>query len=473
MFKTYNQHQVFLIPPSVQDLLGENHESMLLDQLIEQLDISKLIATYKNKHGWCSAHHPRMLLKVIFYGYMTWVFSSRKLWKAVKDNLAFIYLAGGNQPDFRTINNFRKEKLFVLEDIFVQIVLIAKEIWLVQFASVNIDGSMQYANASKYKNDDEETLRKKIRSKLKEAEDIDDIEDRMYWDKEDGIPDELKDPVKRKEIIKKKIEEYNRRLAKTKEEIAKKGKEWIEIKRINRTDPDSRLTKMKRGDFANGYNTQLASENQFILSTYLSNNACDVNELVPTLEKMKNQYSKLPKVIVADKGYASTSNYLFLKNNKLDWYVLPHTEPLDLSNYSYDKSSDSYTSNDGKVFSFKQNVWKLDWERRKWRPTKGEKVKYRSKLYEYINESTWKKEYLNVDMAWIKLAWEQITKHQTKEGQTIKKHRSVDVEPIFGNIKHNFWFKQFLLRGFEWVKIERNILCIAHNLKKLMNFATI
>lgn len=471
MFKEYNQNRTFLIPPSIQDFLWENHESMLLDQLVEQLDISKLIATYKNQHGWCSAHHPRMLLKVIFYGYMTWTFSSRKLWKAVKDNLAFIYLSGGNQPDFRTISKFRKERLLVLEDIFIQIVQIANKLWLIQFACINIDGSMQYANASKHKNDEEEMLRKKIRSKLKEAEDIDDIEDAMYWDKEDGIPEELKDPEKRKKMIKEKIDEYNRRLAKTKEEIAKKEKDGIEMKRINRTDADSRLMKMKRGDFANGYNTQLASENQFIVSTYLSNNACDVNELIPSLKKIKKQYKKIPKLVVADKGYASTDNYRYLKKNKLDWYILPHTDPVDLSQYYYNKSTDTYKNKEGKVFVFKQNVWRIDRKAKRWRPKKGEKAKYRSKIYQHIEPSKWKTEYLHIDMDWIKLAWEQITKHQTSKGQVIKKSRSVDVEPIFGNIKHNFWFKQFLLRGFEWVKIERNILCIAHNLKKLIGFS--
>ena len=208
MFKTYNQGQNFLLPPNFKEFIWESHESIILDELINEFDISKLIKSYSNENVWASAYHPRMLLKIMIYAYMNKTFSSRKIASKLKTDLAFMYLAWNNQPKFRTINNFRKEKWKYFEDIFVQIVLKAKKLGMINFWTLSLDWTKIYANASKYNNIDDEKLTKKIKKLVEEAEKIDSIEDWTYWENnENKIPDDLKTAelrLKKKEELKKK-----------------------------------------------------------------------------------------------------------------------------------------------------------------------------------------------------------------------------------------------------------------------------
>jgi transposase len=156
MFKEYNQEQAFLLPPSFREYLWEWHEAIILSEIIEELNLEKLLKEYNKNIAWNGrpAYNPKMLLKVLFYWYMNQTFSSRKLANKVKSDLWFMYISWNNKPDFRTINRFRKEKWNTLEDIFVQIVLKAKSLWLIKFWIVSLDWTKIYANASKSKNYD-------------------------------------------------------------------------------------------------------------------------------------------------------------------------------------------------------------------------------------------------------------------------------------------------------------------------------
>lgn len=222
-----------------------------------------------------------------------------------------MYIAWNNQPNFRTINKFRKNKWEMLEWIFVQIVFKAKELWLISFWTVSLDWTKIYANASKNKNNDLEWLDKKISKLFEQAEEIDRIEDKEYWDDEDKIPEELKTKEwrdkKKKEIAekKKKLEEKKEEV---KKEIQAKKDDWINQTRINDTDKDSRLMQMKRKDWWNWYNPQNTTENQFIISNTVPNSANDINELIPAIEKIEKQYWILPKKILADKWYWTEEN---------------------------------------------------------------------------------------------------------------------------------------------------------------------
>ena len=135
-----------------------------------------------------------MLLKILFYWFMNNTFSSRKIANKLKSDIWFMFLAWNNQPDFRTINNFRKNKWELLEKVFVQIIMLAKEMWLIKFWTFSIDWTKIYANASKQKNIDLERLQEKIGWLFNEADRIDDLEDEEYWDNEDDIPQDLTDP---------------------------------------------------------------------------------------------------------------------------------------------------------------------------------------------------------------------------------------------------------------------------------------
>jgi transposase len=302
MFKQTNQFN--LIPQDYKSFLWEWHEVIILEEIINELDLTEIIESYSNFSRWTTAYHPRMLLKVLFYWYMNQTFSSRKLEKKLKTDLAFIYLAWNNQPNFRTINKFRKDKWWMLEWIFVQIVLKAKELWLISFWTVSLDWTKIYANASKNKNNDLKWLDKKISKLFDEADKIDKLEDKEYWDNEDEIPEELKTKEgrdkKKKEIAKKK-----KRLEDKKEEVKKeiqvKKDDWINQTRINDTDKDSRLMQMKKKDWWNWYNPQNTTEKQFIISVTVPNTANDSNELVSAMKKIKKQYWISPDKLLADK----------------------------------------------------------------------------------------------------------------------------------------------------------------------------
>lgn len=474
MFKEYNQEQDFLLPPSFKEYLWEEHESIILSEIINELNLDKLYNEY-NKNldwKWRPAYNPKMILKILFYWYMNQTFSSRKLANKLKSDLAFMYLSGNNRADFRTINRFRKEKWKILEDIFVQIVKKAKVLWLIQFWTVSLDWTKIYRNASKSKNSDLESLEKKIKWLFDEADEIDKLEDEEFWENnENHIPEELKTKEwrdkKRKEIEEKKLK-VEEKIEFVKKEIEAKGKAWIKQKRINSTDKDSRLMMMKRKDWANWYNPQILTENQLILTTTVPNSADDSNELIPILNKLKENFKdvKIDKIL-ADKWYWNESNYIYLKENEILWYI-PHPENnwVSLDDYKYNKQDDTYENKDWNIFKFKQNIASKKWWI-KWRKLSNSSIK--AKLYATKLEN-WKNKFLYVDTNLKNIYKENDDRLYSKEWKEIYKKRWTCVEPVFGNVKRNLWFERFLLRWFEWVQIEWNLISLAHNLKKIIKF---
>ena len=341
------------------------------------------------------------------------------------------------------------------------------ELWLIEFWTVSIDGSKFYADASKLKNLTVDWIDETINWLLEEAERIDAQEDRLYGDKLDDRPKELLDSEMRKKKIKDMLEKMNKKKEFLEQEIEKKNNEWIKQKKINETDKDSRLMMMKKKDFANWYNVQIATENQYILWNYISNNPSDVNELIPTLEKLK-EHGKDIKIVRADKWYASTDNYRYLKKEWIDTYIPPpKKQSVNLENYEYSKHNDTYTDEKWLIYKFKQYIWVQGGKR--WRPKKWFKPKlweYRAKNYMAITEDG-KKKYLDVYEERNKSYKEQKMKQKTERWRKINRGRQWDVEVAFWNIKHNLWFTRFYLRELENIKIERNIISIAHNMKKM------
>lgn len=471
MFKEYNQSQESLVPLSLKEFLWKKHEAVLLNDLIEKLNLDPLYNTYDNTKSkwWASAFHPKMLLKIIFYAYMTQTFSSRWIAKRLHSDIAYMYLAGNNQPDFRTINRFRGERLVMIKDIFKQIVVLLKDLWLISFWTISIDGTKIYANASKNNNYTEEGLDKTIEGLLKQAESIDEEEDRLYGDREDNIPDELADPETRRKRIDELIKGMKKKKEIVQEEKKKKENEGIKQNNINMTDRDSRFMKMKKKDFANGYNMQIASENQYIITNYVSNNPWDVKDFIPTVENIKNEHEDKPKIIRADKWYSSTDNYEYLEKEGIEWYIPLYNDiQVDMSKYAYNKERDEYKDKEGNIYKLRQYVWVVGakrWGRKKDEPTPKE-WEYRWKLY-ITTLTTGKKKYLEISEKWHK--YQKIYKERmwTEKWKEIYNWRQTDIETIFANIKHNFWFDKLNLRGFKKVNIELSIWCLTHNLKKL------
>jgi transposase len=473
MFLNYDQDQDFLLPPNFKQFLWEWHEAIILSELVDDLDLDKLIQQYVQEWKWRPAFHPRMLLKVLFYWYMNQTFSSRKLASKLSCDLWFMYIAWNNQPDFRTINRFRKEKWEILEDIFVQIVLKAKDLWLIRFGTVSLDGTKIYANASNDNNYEVEKLDKKIKRLFDEASRIDDLEDEEYWDNNGSeIPEELQTKEWR-DAKKKEIEDKRKQAELTKDlvqkEIEIKKEQWINQTRINTTDKDARLMMMKRKDRWTWYNPQNLTENQFILTTTVPNSAGDIDELVPILNKFHKKYNCFPKDQNADMWYASEQNYQFLKDNNINSYI-PHQKlQLDINDYVYHQESNTFEDRDWNIYKFKQNIGKKKWIKR-WRPEKALTEDDIKKVVYVTQLPNWKKRFMKINHNRHQLCKENDWRLYSEEWKEVYKKRSWCVEAVFWNIKANLGFEQFRLRWFEWVQIERNLISLAHNFKKLIKF---
>lgn len=471
-FKPYNQTQSSLLPPNFEVFLGESHRAVILSEFIDELDTSELLESYNNQNGGSSAYHPIMLLKILIYAYSNATFSSRKISKKLKEDIAFMFLAGSNTPDFRTISRFRKEKSNFIENVFSQTVYKAKEMGFISFGTCSLDGTKIYANASKAKNYERAQLENKIRNLIQQAGDIDALEDELYGDDEDNIDPNLKT----KEGRKKRKQQIKQKKRKTKEALSKisESKKSKSNHKSNVTDSDSKLMKMKRNDFANGYNVQNITENGFILTNHIDNSSADQNALIPTIEKLKDTHQSLPKRLLADKGYSSSKNYSFCEANKIGAYIPIHRESVDISKYNYSKRNDTYTDKNGCVFFFKQHMKPKSGHPKIGRPRKTQNQQknhnlYKCTIYEYIDDKTKKKKYLSIDMDWINHCRKQKKKLSTLHGKKLYKQRGYDVEGVFANIKKNLKFTHFNLRGFRGVKTEWNLISIVHNIQKFTN----
>ncbi len=413
-FKECNRGQGLLLPPNYDVFLGESHEAIILAEFIDTLNLASLETAYGNACGGSSAYHPVMLLTVLIYGYMNGVFSSRKIAKCLRQDLAFMYLAGNSTPDFRTLARFRREKGAHLEHAFKEVVTKARELGFIAFGAVSLDGTKIHASASRAKNETRDALEGRIRGLMNEAERIDAMEDEHYGDHEDEAEPELKT----KEGRARKTQELNQERARAEARLRKitgssSGVGDSGVK-VNTTDPDARLMKMKRGDFANGYNVQIMTENGIVLASHVAGTSADQGLLMPTVQTFQKMHGTTPKRLLADKGYSGEANYRFCEQERIDAYIPVHQEPVDMSKYAYDDARDAYTDFSSRLFRFKQHMKRRGND---------------SSVYEHVDDVTKKKKYLS--------------------------------------IAHG-WQRAFRLRGFTGVTNEWNLISLAHNLKKIL-----
>jgi len=260
---------------------------------------------------------------------------------------------------------------------------------------------------------------------IEQAEEIDAMEDEEFGEDDDGsvIPPELKTKdgrdKKRKEIEDQK-KKTGERQESVKKEIEHKAKGGIKMTRINATDPDSRLMQMKRKDYGNGYNPQLATENQFIIATTLNNAASDVNELIPVLKTLEKNFKTKPKKVLADKGYASEASYDYMVQQEIDGYI-PHQKLAhDFKGWKYSEKKDEYTDPNGDIFAFKQYSGSKS-KRGRGRPKLSEcseTSNFRSKVYQ-TKAKDGKNKFLQISQNWVDHCKIQDEKLSTPEGKEL------------------------------------------------------
>jgi transposase len=433
----------YLLPPSLDDWLPEGHLARFVVEIVEQLDLRSLKDSYCGRGSY--PYNPVMLVALLFYGYATGVFSSRKLERSTYDSVAFRYIAANSHPDHDTIASFRRRFLPELTQLFVQILEIAEKMKVLKLGTVSLDGTKVKANASRHKalsydhaSKLEEQLKSEVAELLKQAETVDqmDIPDGM------SIPEELMRREERLKAIAEAKAEIEQRAAvrhTTEEEayekkIAERARKEQETGKkpkgsppkpptpgptgkdqVNLTDSESRI--MPSGNsFEQAYNAQIAVDvpSMLIVAEHVSQNPNDKQELKPALDSIDELPEELGAVgtLIADNGYLSEANVGSCEEHQITPYIAvgreTHNQPLMerfLEPPPVPDDADAIT-----------------------------RMQHRLK---------------------------------TTAGKAIYATRKSTVEPVFGIIKAVMGFRSFLLRGFEAVNGEWRLVCIAWNLKRL------
>lgn len=469
-FKEYNQDQLFLFPPSLHDFLPKDHLARVINEVVDELDLRELYDRYSDLG--CTAYHPQLMLKVLFYGYAMGERSSRVISHRLSSDVAYMYLSALQQPDFRTINRFRKDNLEILRGLFVQIVRFCVEMGMVSIGTIAIDGTKLKANASyrrtkRVRDLEEEMTRidQQIESILRESEEVDQREDEMMG--EGGSPYEVPDELRDKERLRE-------RLRGAKEKLLKKGS-----KEINLTDEEA-TTMLHLGYRADpSYNGQIAVEERqgVIVAATLSDNPADYEALEELVEQTEENTGDKPLEVLGDSGFSSYENLEYLEGKGIEGYMPDqgmeslrkgsrrHQE-FYRSRFRYDKAEDCYICPMGKPLPYRgllRREGKPDIRIYRGTGCAGCERRGECTKAAYRTISLDPREYLMEKMR-VRL--------ETQEGKKKYGKRKWMVEPVFGDMKQNRNYRGVLLRGKMKAMGEFLIMCIAHNLRKIATYLT-
>jgi transposase len=449
-YRTYQPNQEYLLPPNIHDWLPENHLAYFISETVDNLDLSEIFKYYEQSDRGNPPYHPSMMTKVILYAYCVGTPSSRKIDKALEEDVPFRVLGAGNFPDFRTISEFRRIHLESLSRLFIQVLELCEEAGMVKLGVVALDGTKMKANASMDKNrkhkkltEEEERLEKIVKEMFEQAENIDDEEDRIYGptNRGDELPKGFRTRKERLERIRKakkdlektqreKQEIYEKMICERKkkeEETGKKlrGRKPKKIEDINEnkavantTDPESRIMKTRKS-FIQGYNAQAGvdCESQVIVAAAVTQEQNDKHQLVSMLNLIRENMGRNPKNTIEDAGYWNQDQI-----NKVDKEI--------------------------ELFIATDKDWKQREKLRRLPPPRG-RIPNNLSLKDRMER-----------------------KLLTKRGKAIYKMRGCTIEPAFGQIKDSRGLNKFLLRGLNKVNGEWNLICITHNILKLWKKTT-
>ena len=310
MAKTYRPYvpeQDLLLPPNLRDWLADDHLAYFVSDLIDQLDLSAITARYEDEERGQPPYHPVMMTKVLVYAYCVGVFASRKIERRLQEDVAFRVLAAGNQPDFRTISDFRKQHLPALGGLFEQVLRLALEAGAMTLGRVALDSTKVKANASKHKamsygrmRDKAQQLQAEVKYLLSQAEAADAEDDRRLGPSRRGA--DLPAELQRRESRLRRIREAKRALeARARDEAAAAGEPTTAAKppdtaQYNFTDPESRIMHHKPDGFVQGYNVQVAVEGtlQLIVGEAVTQDTNDKHQLRPMIRTIHQQARQAP-----------------------------------------------------------------------------------------------------------------------------------------------------------------------------------
>ena len=444
-FKAIDRETPYLLPPSVQDWLPEDHLARFVVDVVSKLDLHELKMPYTG--GGSEPYNPEMLLSMLFYGYATGVFSSRKLELASHDSLAFRYIAANTHPDHDTIATFRRRFLKQLEPLFVQILLLARVMGFLKLGKISLDGSKVQANASKHSAmswghavELEQQLKEEVARLMAMAEAAEaKVPEGMDIPKELKLRDvrlaaiaEAKAKLEARAAERFAAEEAEYEARQSKREIARtegkppKGpgpkppKAGVRNNdQINLTDEESRVMPSSGGkNFQQAYNVQAGvdTKTMLVVTAHVTQHANDKLEVEPTLKALEQLPETLGKVeaLLSDTGYRSERNTKLCDQARITPYIAG-----------------------------------------------GQEGHHPSVEQRYIQPPTFAGNADVIEAMDHRLA--------TIEGRAIYALRKSTVEPVFGIIKSVLGFRQFRLRGLDAAAGEWTLVTMAWNLKRLFN----
>ena len=442
-FVTVDRKTGYLMPPSVDDWLDEDHLARFIVEVIDQLDLSELTRQYAGRGS--KAHHPATLLAILVYGYATGVFSSRKLERATYDSVAFRYIAAGGHPDHDTLANFRRRFLGEIEALFVQVLELAKEMKLLKLGTVCLDGTKIHANASRHSalsHGHIEKLEVQLEAEVAELFALAEAADQSSLPDGVSLPEEIKRrqarlaamaaakakiaarAAERHELEKAAYEQKMAARAAKQERTGNKGGKPPEppasgpkaTDQVNLTDEDSRIMPVAGGGFEQAYNAQAAVDaaTMLVIGIGVTQAPNDKEQVEPMLQTLAAQAPKLGVVerMIADTGFHSAKN--------IEACVTANIEPLIAP--ARDEHHPGWRERHSEPATLPDNASAV-----------------------------------------------QATAHRlkTKAGRALYALRKQTVEPVFGIIKSVLGFRQFSLRGLAKVRGEWNLVCLAWNLKRM------
>jgi transposase len=503
-FKPYNPDQLSLLPPSLDELIAENHVVRVVRDVIDRINIDSILRKYKG--GGASSFHPKMMLKIIVYGYLSNIYSSRKIEQAVASNIYFMWLAGMQRPDHNTINRFRSDKLKgVLKEVFAQVVTLMAEQGLMDIKTIYVDGTKLEANANKYTfvwgksvKRHKERIKTQLEELWKYAESVakEELMDNdpttfpeLDADQVSKTIQTINEAIKDKPVDKKVKQKLNYGKRNWPENMAKyKKQEEIlgDRNSYSKTDPDATFMRMKddhmmNGQLKAGYNWQISTSNQYIVNYDIYHNPTDTLTLPHHVSQYKELYNDSPDVLVADSGYGSEQNYEFMEAEQIEAFVkynyfhqeqklkgkIKPKNAFGSEHLHYNEQGDyficpmgqkmikRYDSHSKTKSGYQQTYSVYQAQNCKRCPLRGACHKSKTNRKIQIN---WNLKRLK-EKAREKLLSEQGVVHRSQ--------RPVDVEAVFGNIKQNKKFTRFMLRGKDNVLIEAGLIALAHNLAKM------
>lgn len=429
MFKDSFQDQMQLLPSSLEEHIEADHLARFVNMAVEELDTSVIEDQYSEKGQ--HAYHPKMLLKILIYGYAIGIRSSRKISRSCREHVVFMWLSGRQAPDFRTVSDFRSEKLENFKKLFRQVLVICSELGMIRCGRVSLDGTKIRADVNRNKTiyrkvlkKREEYLASQVEDILKEAEEIDREEEALYGLEKDVLNTGKKTDQKVIQELVRSLEWRKKRKKKKEEEVEEKMKILEERKKplgktlnsYSTVDQDATMMWMKEEYGAHGYNIQLATEHQVILAYGVFQHRNDMKTLRPMRDSIRENVGRYPKELLADCGYGSRDNIKYLRREGQS-FVIPYLE------YRRDRGS----RNQGRYRCVKKEPDKF-WEAMKW--------------------NIWKK-------------------LESEEGRALMRRRGYDVEPTIADLKQHMGLRHTLLRGRKKVEQEIGIASLSHNIKKI------